>query len=254
MHILLVNDDGIHAPGIRALCDAAAKAGHKVSVCAPDCERSAASHAITLGRALSAEKVEYPGAEIAYAATGTPADCARLGLYLIPGVDAVISGINNGSNMGGACIYSGTVAAATEASMSGTPALATSLCAYGLEDPEAYAAAAKISVKVAEWMMDQNPLPRGCIYNLNVPAIAYEEIKGMKAAKLGCSYLDSPNYIPVEQDGKIVYKYVHGVDSVVNTDPDCDILLTEAGYASLSKLTWNLQLNEALPDVGGFEM
>ena len=254
MHLLLVNDDGIHAPGIRALCDAAVKAGHKVSVCAPDCERSAASHAITLGRAIHAEKVEYPGAEIAYAATGTPADCARLGLYLIPGIDAVISGINNGSNMSGACIYSGTVAAATEASMSGTPALATSLCAYGLEDPADYAAAAKLSVKTAEWMMDQPALPRGCIYNLNVPAVPYEEIKGVRGAGLGCSYLDSPNYTPVEQDGRIVYKYTHGVDSEICTDPESDIMLTKAGYASLSKLTWNLQLNAALPDVGGFEM
>lgn len=253
MHILLVNDDGIHAPGIRALCDAAVKAGHKVSVCAPDCERSAASHAISLGRALKVKKIDYPGADIAYAADGSPADCARLGLYLIPGVDVVVSGINNGSNMSGACIYSGTVAAATEASMSGTPALATSLCAYGLTDPADYAAAAKLSIGIAEWMADY-PLPRGCIYNLNVPAVSYDEIKGVKAAQLGATYLDSPCYIPVEQDGEIAYKYTHGVDSVVNTDPDCDVLLTEAGYASLSKLTWNLQLNEALPDVSGFKM
>lgn len=253
MHLMLVNDDGIHAPGIRALCDAAAAAGHRVSICAPDCERSAASHAITLGRAIGVKRVNFHGAEIAYAATGTPADCARLGLYLIPGVDAVISGINNGSNMGGACIYSGTVAAATEASMSGAPALATSLCAYGLTDPEDYAAAAKLSVKVAEWMMD-HPLPRGCVYNLNVPAAAYEEIRGVKAAQLGCSYLDSPNYAEVELDGEIAYKYVHGVDSVVNTDSGCDILLTEAGYASLSKLTWNLQLDAELPDVDKLEM
>ena len=114
MHLMLVNDDGIHAPGIRALCDAAIAAGHKVSLCAPDRERSAASHAITLGAPIKARKIDFPGAEVAYAASGTPADCARLGLYLIPGVDAVLSGVNNGSNMGGACIYSGTVSAATE--------------------------------------------------------------------------------------------------------------------------------------------
>jgi hypothetical protein len=58
----------------------------------------------------------------------------------------------------------------------------------------------------------------------------------------------------VEQDGEIAYKYTHGVDSVVNTDPDCDVLLTEAGYASLSKLTWNLQMNAEDPDVSGFKM
>ena len=104
MHLMLVNDDGIRAPGIRALCAAAVAAGHRVSVCAPDCERSAASHSITLRQGLRAERTDFPGAEVAYAVSGTPADCARLGLYLIPGVDAVISGVNNGSNLGGACI------------------------------------------------------------------------------------------------------------------------------------------------------
>ena len=164
MHLMLVNDDGIRAPGLRAMCEAAVKAGHKVSICAPDEERSAASHSISLRKKMRAVKQDYPGAETAYAADGMPADCARLGLYLIPDVDVVISGINNGSNMGGACIYSGTVAAATEASMSGTPALAVSLCAYNAED---YSAAAKVALKVVEWM-ETHPLPRGAIYNLNV--------------------------------------------------------------------------------------
>ena len=112
MHIMLTNDDGVHALGIRTLARVLSEAGHRVSVCAPDRERSAASHSITLRRALNVETVEFPGAEIAYAADGTPADCARLGLYLIPDVDLVISGINNGSNLGGACVYSGTVGAA----------------------------------------------------------------------------------------------------------------------------------------------
>lgn len=247
MHLLLVNDDGIHAPGIRALCDAAIAAGHRVSICAPDRERSAASHAITLGSPVTARKTDYPGAEIAYAASGTPADCARLGLYLVPGVDAVISGINNGSNMGGACIYSGTVAAATEASMSGTPALASSICAYGLKNVEDYAAAAKVTVKTAEWMAAQ-PLPRGCIYNLNVPALPYAQIKGIRGASVGESFLDSPEYEEENVNGEIEYRYAYGDDAAVNKNPDCDIMLTEAGYASLSKLTWNLQMSAADPD------
>lgn len=253
MHFLLVNDDGIHAPGIRALCDAAAAAGHRVSVCAPDCERSAASHSITLGRALRAKRIDFPNAEVAYAVDGTPSDCARLGLYLIRDVDAVISGINNGSNLSGACIYSGTVAAATEASMSGTPALATSLCAYGLTDPQAFASAAKLSVKVAQWMLDR-PLPRGCVYNLNVPALAYEEIKGVKAAQLGPTYMDSPNYEKAETQDGVAYKYMHGEDSAWADAPNSDVTLTESGYASLSKLTWNLQMNADDPDVCELEM
>lgn len=253
MHLMLVNDDGLHAPGIRALCDAVLAAGHRVSLCAPDRERSAASHSITLDAPLKVKKIDYPGAEVAYAASGTPADCARLGLYLIPGVDAVISGVNNGSNMSGACIYSGTVSAAVEASMSGAPALASSICDYGLKDPKDFAAAAKLTVKVAEWMA-AHPLPRGCVYNLNIPGLPYEELKGVRAANIGPTYMDSPNYVASELDGETVYRYAHGTDSVEVTDPKSDILLTQAGYASLTKLTWSLQMTAEAPDVSGIHL
>lgn len=250
MHLMLVNDDGIHAPGIRALCDAALAAGHRVSVCAPDCERSAASHAITIRGGMRAERIDFPGAETAYAASGTPADCARLGLYLIPGVDAVISGVNNGENQGGACVYSGTVAAAMEASMSGTPALAASLCAYNTHE---YAAAAKLAVRVAEWML-AHPLPRGALYNLNVPALPYEEIRGVRAAKLASTYLDSPCYVETDTAEGRLYSYIHGVDSVAVNDPETDVMLTRAGYASLTQLTWDMRLNAPDPDPSDIEL
>lgn len=250
MHLMLVNDDGIHAPGIRALCDAALAAGHRVSVCAPDCERSAASHAITIRGGMRAERIDFPGAETAYAASGTPADCARLGLYLIPGVDAVISGVNNGENQGGACIYSGTVAAAMEASMSGTPALAASLCAYNTHE---YAAAAKLAVRVAEWML-AHPLPRGALYNLNVPALPYEEIRGVRAAKLASTYLDSPCYVETDTAEGRLYSYIHGVDSVTVNGPETDVMLTRAGYASLTQLTWDMRLNAPDPAPSDIEL
>ncbi len=240
MHIMLTNDDGIRALGIRTLARVLSDAGHKVSVCAPDRERSAASHSITLRRALTAEKVEFPCAEIAYAADGTPADCARLGLYLIPNVDLVISGINNGSNLGGACVYSGTVGAAMEAAMSGMPALATSLGAFDQTD---YVPAARVTLKVAEWMMD-HPLGRGEFYNLNVPAVPYDQIQGVIAAPLAPNYLDSAAYTPTE-DGK--FMYTHGVN-VPFEDPECDVLRMKEGFAPLTKLTWDLRLNAPHPD------
>ena len=117
-----------------------------MSVCAPDRERSAASHSGTFGRPLRAEPVDYPGAEKAWAVDGTPSDCASLGLFLAgreAPVDLVVSGINRGMNLGGACVYSGTVGAAMEAAMCGAQALAVSLCIdpRGSEE-EDYAAAA----------------------------------------------------------------------------------------------------------------
>ena len=246
MHIMLTNDDGVHALGIRTLARVLSEAGHRVSVCAPDRERSAASHSITLRRALNVEKVEFPGAETAYAADGTPADCARLGLYLIPDVDLVISGINNGSNLGGACVYSGTVSAAMEASKTGVPALASSNGAFDHLD---YVPAAKITLKVAEWMTE-HPLSRGEFYNLNIPALPYEEIRGVIAAPLAPNYLDTAAYNPTE-DGK--YMYTHGVN-VPFDDPECDVLRMREGYAPLTKLTWDMRLNAPHPDVSAIRL
>lgn len=244
MHILLINDDGIHAPGIRTLAQTLASRGHRVSVCAPDRERSAASHSITLREPVTAQRVDLPGAETAYAASGTPADCARLGLYLIPDVELVISGINNGPNLGGACIYSGTVGAAIEAAMSGVPALASSLCIFNSED---YSAAAEVTARVAEWMVD-HPLRRGEIYNLNVPPLPYDELRGVRAAVSAPNFLDSAVYREVETEDGVVYRYALG-ENVPIEDPNCDQLLMEAGYATLTRLTWDLRADAEDPDV-----
>ena len=244
MHILLVNDDGIHAPGIRTLAQTLASRGHRVSVCAPDRERSAASHSITLREPVTAQRVDLPGAETAYAASGTPADCARLGLYLIPDVELVISGINNGPNLGGACIYSGTVGAATEAAMSGVPALASSLCIFNSED---YSGAAEVTARVAEWMV-AHPLRRGEIYNLNVPPLPYGKLRGVRAAVSAPNFLDSAVYREVETEDGVVYHYALG-ENVPIEDPNCDQLLMEAGYATLTRLTWDLRADAEDPDV-----
>ena len=101
MKILISNDDGILAPGIAALVKAFAGAGHEVFVCAPDSQRSAASHSLTIGRKLTAREIAMDGAAKAYAISGTPADCVKLGLtVLCPGAEAVVSGVNHGLNVG----------------------------------------------------------------------------------------------------------------------------------------------------------
>ena len=106
MHILLTNDDGIHASGLLTLCEVLAGAGHRISVCAADRERSAASHSATLNMPMHPREVAVPRAARAWEVDGTPADCARLGLYLVKDdpVDLVLSGINRGMNMGGAAV------------------------------------------------------------------------------------------------------------------------------------------------------
>jgi len=244
MHVLLANDDGIFAPGLRALAEAARAAGHRVRIFAPDSQRSAASHAITLTRPLHARRVEYDGMD-AWAVDGTPADCVRLGLYLLRDdpVDFVLSGINRGSNRGGAILYSGTVAAAMEGSMCGTPGLAVSLCTNVDAD---YSAAAQLGVRVMEWAKD-HPLPLGEVYNLNVPV---GQAKGLRAAGVSHEFITRPEYV-LQPDGG--YGIGDGVPLFEDTDANCDLRLTEAGYASLSVLTWNLMAKTPVPDVSGLE-
>ena len=236
MHILLTNDDGIHAPGLRALAGGFIAAGHRVTVCAPDRERSAASHSVTLGRALKAAAVDYPGAENAWAVDGTPSDCASLGLWLTreDPVDLVAAGVNCGMNQGGAVVYSGTVGAAMEAAMCGTQALAVSLCVkHG--DPADFTAAARLAVRVAEWM-PAHPLPLGCLYNLNVPPLPYEQLRGLTAANLFPTFMGPPVYA-VAGEG---YRYHHNEPLSLAVERG-DTQLTDQGYATITRLTWDLR-------------
>ena len=239
MHILMSNDDGIFAPGIRALACAAKAAGHRVTLFAPDRQRSAAGHSATLNAPLHVRQVEYPDGIPAYAVDGTPADCVRLGLYLLSDdrPDCVLSGINRGSNRGAAILYSGTVGAAMEGSLCGFPAAAVSLCAYR---DDGYETAARYGVKLAEWMM-QNQLPLGEIYNLNVPE---GEVHGIRAATISNEYIFPPRY--VFEDGG--YTLDRNVDTMPETDENSDLSVCNAGYASLSVLTRNV-LSEKQPDL-----
>lgn len=247
MRVLLTNDDGIRAPGLLALAEAFSGAGHAVAVCAPDRQRSASSHAITMGKPLRAASAQVPGADLAWWVDGTPADCASLGLFLLgkAGADLVVSGINCGMNQGGACIYSGTVGAALEGAMCGCQALAVSLCVSheaGKTVAE-YRAAARTALRVAEWAL-AHPLPRGVIYNLNVPPLPYEALKGVAPGRLAPVFLEDPLYEQVEGgDGQgQSYRYLGAGPALPLDDPDYDTNLTAGGFASLTKLTWDFRL------------
>lgn len=254
MHILLSNDDGIQAPGLRAMCLAAVAAGHRVSVCAPDRERSAASHGATLATPLHPRAVDFHPAAHAWAVDGTPADCARMGLFLLKGdpVDLVIAGINRGPNLGGACVYSGTIAAAMEAAMSNVPALAVSLCTERRDDGDDYTPAARVAMRVADWMA-HHPLPRGAIYSLNVPVLPYEAIRGIAPAHLSPMYLDDPRYQVSQDDMGICYYYCNGEFPPME-DPAYDVVKIRQGIATITKLTWNFRLNGDDAEIAGIKL
>ena len=241
MHVLIANDDGIFAPGIRALAKAAVAAGHRVTVFAPDEQRSAAGHSFSITKPLHAKPVEYDGIR-AFSVDGTPADCARLGLYLLKDdpVDFVLAGINKGANRGAAILYSGTVGAAMEASLCGVPGLAVSLCSHLDRD---YEEAAALGVRAMEWAV-HHPLPRGEIYNLNVPFGV--KIRGVRSASISNEYIFPPDYLP---DGAGGYVLAEEQDALPETDPNSDLNLTNAGYASMQVLTWKLLSDTPMPDL-----
>ena len=181
MRILLVNDDGIDAIGIRFLIDALAQK-HTLYVAAPDRERSAASKSMTLNAPLRAKEVQIEGVAAAYAVDGTPVDCARLGMgNLVPQPDLVISGINIGPNLGTDTLYSGTCAAAQEAALLGIQAIAMSI---QHRDPKWFESAVLATESMIQ-VVQRHPLPFGMFYNVNVPDLDPFEINGWRVTNLG---------------------------------------------------------------------
>ncbi len=186
MKILLTNDDGIHAPGLWALHDALAQR-HDVTVVAPDRERSAVSHGITLNEPLRLVEVTLRGGHTGQMVNGTPADCVKLGILEVLGEkpEMVISGINPGANVGIAIHYSGTVSAAREAALYGIPAMAVSINARQVQH---WDTAARYAAHIAEAVHRQG-LPFGTLLNINVPDLPAEAIAGMRASRQGVSVI-----------------------------------------------------------------
>ncbi|MEJ2639104.1 MAG: 5'/3'-nucleotidase SurE [Desulfosarcinaceae bacterium] len=184
MRILLTNDDGIHAPGLWALRAAFAAHG-EVTVVAPDRERSAVGHGITLHTPLRSTEMVVNGGHRGIAVNGKPADCVKLALHelMAPKPDLVVSGINPGANVGINLNYSGTVAAAKEAALFGIPALAVSIAGPPSGRMEEVG---RFVYRVAVELLD-NPLPLGTFLNLNFPDLPIAAAAGVKVSRQAVS-------------------------------------------------------------------
>ncbi len=179
--ILVTNDDGIFAPGITALAKIASKFGDIVVV-APDKPQSGMGHAITINSTIRIQKSHYHKALMEYSCSGTPVDCVKMAVnhILKKRPDLVISGINHGSNSSINVIYSGTMSAAIEGALEGTPSIGFSLCDYSIEAD--FTQAEKFIEKIIEQTL-KNGMPKGVCLNVNIPKLKTEDIKGIKVVR-----------------------------------------------------------------------
>ncbi len=230
------------APGIQALAAELRQAGHKLFVIAPDRERSAASHSLTLRTDIRVSKI----GEREFAVSGTPADCAVIALQKIleEPVDLVISGINAGQNMGEDVLYSGTVAAAVEATLQGHKAIAISINSYS---EQKYEVAAKWMRMLLDLRIDRLVEPH-CVLNINVPNIDAELIKGIRLTRIGHrKYYNFIKIIAEDSDG---FSYRIGGDQpvwdkAVGTDAEA----VGSGYISITPLGFDLTHGGSFPEL-----
>lgn len=242
MNILVSNDDGINGEGLITLALMLSGKGHKVTVVAPDGNRSAFSHSLTIRRPFKVVKVENYCVKNAYAVSGSPADCVKFALteFKNEKFDLVCSGINAGSNIGSEVVYSGTVSCALEANCLGYKSMAFSCAAFkDINFENVGKVCADIFDKFLPFVSDKYAL------SVNVPNLAPEQIKGVKVTKLGVQ-LYSDAY---EKRGENEYELV-GVplDHDYNL-PDCDVEWIKKNYATVTPVLCDKTAYAAITDI-----
>jgi 5'-nucleotidase len=255
MEILISNDDGIFAQGIRTLANTLAEVGHSVTVVCPDRERSATGHGLTMHKPIRAERIEsvFQAAVSAWSCSGTPADCVKLALGALveSPPDVVVSGINHGANLGTDVLYSGTVSAAMEGLIEGIPSIAVSLTSFSHRTFEPAA-------RFVATLLDDNILfaqPEPLLLNINVPALTADAIKGARVTRQGIRrYVDQFEQ-RIDPRGKTYYwlagEVIHDVEDPLATETSpllrrtlagvpTDVQAIHDGYISITPLQYNL--------------
>jgi 5'-nucleotidase len=242
--ILVSNDDGYLARGIVALADALSEIA-EVIVVAPDRNHSGASNSLTLHSPLRVHEVE----KNRYFVNGTPSDCVHLALsgFLDEDPDIVVSGVNHGANLGDDVIYSGTVAAAMEGRFLGLPAIAVSLVGRHATHFETGARVAADLVR----RLEQHPLPRDFMLNVNVPDLPYDELRSVETARLGFRHRSEPLVPMTDPQGKRIY-WIGPAGEGQDAGPGTDFAAVESGAVSVTPLKVDLTRHEALPDIEGW--
>lgn len=247
MRVLVSNDDGVDAPGIRVLAEGLRAAGHEVTVVAPDRDRSGASNSLTLDQPIRTK----PLGNGVWSVAGTPTDCVHLALtgLLEREPDIVVSGINNTANMGDDVIYSGTVAAAMEGRFLGLPAIAMSLATadhVGQHFETAARAAAEI---MARLLVD--PLPADTILNVNVPDRPWHELAGFEVTRLGNRHRSEPCIAQRDPRGRPIY-WIGPAGQEQDAGPGTDFHAVRSGHISITPIHVDLTRYQALEKVASW--
>ncbi|MCK4688669.1 MAG: 5'/3'-nucleotidase SurE [Candidatus Marinimicrobia bacterium] len=241
-YILVTNDDGIYAPGINALVTQLKEIGD-IAVVAPDSERSAVGHAITLSDPIRVSNFDKNGLWKGYAVSGTPADCVKIavGALLERRLDLVVSGINLGSNAGINVIYSGTVSAATEGTILGIPSIAISLTTY--TEPN-FDYAAKFATKLAKVVLKRK-LPEKTLLNVNIPNVPEEEIRGVQITRQGMANF-AEHFDKRIDPRKRVYYWMDGEKEEIEMADDIDDEVIKRNMISITPIKYDLTNYESI--------
>lgn len=246
--ILVTNDDGITAPGIRNLVEFMNEIG-EVVVVAPNSPQSGQGHAITINQTLTFEEINLEGPQKDFSLSGTPVDCVKFALdKILPRrPDLVVSGINHGANSSINVIYSGTMSAAVEAGVEGLQAIGFSLLDFSWDADflQAKEQIQRIVKKVLE-----NPLPKGVVLNVNIPKLNKEEIKGIKVCKQADAKWEENFDERINPHGKKYY-WLTGYFNNMDNSEDADETALSEGYISVVPVKFDLTAYEYMQDLKG---
>jgi 5'-nucleotidase len=247
LRVLVSNDDGVDAPGIRILAQGLRDAGHTVTVVAPDRDRSGASNSLTLDGPVRVLRME----DGRFRVYGTPTDCVHVAItgMLQEEPDIVVSGINTTANMGDDVIYSGTVAAAMEGRFLGLPAVAVSLAAAD-HDGKHYETAARAAVEII-MRLAVDPLPADTILNVNVPDLAWEDVKGFEVTRLGNRHRAEP-CLPQQDPRGRTWWWIGAAGPEQDAGPGTDFHSLRTGHISITPIHVDLTRYQALDQVASW--
>jgi 5'-nucleotidase len=246
MRVLVSNDDGVDAVGIRVLAERLGAVG-QVTVVAPDRDRSGASNSLTLDSPIRASRMDNGYFRVA----GTPTDCVHLALsgLLDDDPDIVVSGINNSSNLGDDVIYSGTVSAAMEGRFLGLPAIAVSLVSVDHKGVHYESAAQAVLMLMRRLLVD--PLPADTILNVNVPDRPWTDIRGFEVTRLGRRHRAEPCIEQVDPRGRQVW-WIGPAGDVDDAGPGTDFNAVQRGFVSVTPIHVDLTRYQALEKVSSW--